>query len=62
MDMGPCLSCQKIRKLQTAPGGALICGDCNEIFKTVNLARLRGMSDDELGARIRKLIENMDNE
>ena len=61
-DQERCVSCHKIRKLETAPFGGMVCDDCNEIFKAVNMARWQGLSDEELGARIRRLIEGMSDE
>ena len=55
-----CRMCGQRAELQTAPGGAMVCGDCNAIIKVTNLARLHGATEVEIMAKIQETLDQLE--
>ena len=46
--------------LQTAPGGAMVCGDCNAHIKLIKLTRLRGVTEKQIEDIHKQIVDEME--
>ena len=58
MTIGRCGVCGQEDTLLTAPGGGLLCHNCLDVVKLINLARLKGWSDAEVSTMIREAVQD----